>query len=122
LSFEYETGRLPSPVFEDQTNVDNHFQGSLRFAPLDLDKFKKRVDQDFDRLQRSFPAVKKGLAMTCVDQFFNNERLPVETIIDGKSVMLRNAEQLFEDLAANIKADVANYAFGTREFAWAQDF
>lgn len=45
-------GRLPGEdtalSYEDNTNKPNQFQGTLRFAPLDVDKLRQRISVDAD--------------------------------------------------------------------------
>jgi len=56
----------------DQTNVPNSFQGSLRFANLDLNVIKNAIDNDLYRgsiyLPPPYMKVNAGLAVTCLDQ------------------------------------------------------
>lgn len=39
-------GEDPELAFEDETNQANAYQGTLRFAPLDVDALHKRIDAD----------------------------------------------------------------------------
>jgi adenylosuccinate synthase len=62
--------------FPDLTNVPNQFQGTLRFAPLNLDALQTNIQIDLLRTRYRFggtpsiPAnnIAAGFAMTCVDQ------------------------------------------------------
>ncbi len=50
----------------DETNILNQFQGSLRFAPLDLDLFNSITDKDF--MNYAPRSAKKTTTITCLDQ------------------------------------------------------
>lgn len=62
-----ETEGLIYPGIVDPTNKPNPFQGSLRFAPLDLDQLCGVIAQDLQKA-RGWVAVTPSLAMTCLDQ------------------------------------------------------
>ncbi len=64
-------GATPEPPvarFRDDTNVANGWQGSLRFAPLDLDSLHARIATDFGDAAATGIAVTRSLAVTCLDQ------------------------------------------------------
>ena len=50
----------------DETNITNDWQGSLRFAPLNLDHFNSITDKDF--LNYAPRTAKKVTTVTCLDQ------------------------------------------------------
>lgn len=53
---------LPLPEFvKDETNIDNPYQGPLRYAPLDVAQLEKRIAEDAG-------SVPFDLAITCADQ------------------------------------------------------
>lgn len=72
----------PYAGIEDPTNVPNEFQGTLRFAHLDLDLLERTIRADFaDALLCPGVATTLNLALTCLDQvglavsyFENGER------------------------------------------------
>lgn len=68
LEAEAETMELPD--FEDQTNVHNDFQGSIRLAPLDIEALERRINKDLDRSNILLGKVylKTGIAVSCLDQ------------------------------------------------------
>jgi len=55
---------------KDETNVDNVFQGKFRYAPLSVNLIADAINKDFsaavERLKPS--AIKKSIAVTCLDQ------------------------------------------------------
>lgn len=53
---------------EDKTNVHNLYQGSLRFAPLDLDRYDAVTDAD---IKQSPFETEKVSVVTCLDQIGN---------------------------------------------------
>ncbi len=50
----------------DPTNIPNEWQGSLRFAPLDLDDLRERIQHDLKHDRRGIVIPK--LVITCMDQ------------------------------------------------------
>lgn len=50
---------------EDPTNITNHFQGSLRFAPLNIDLLKESIQDDMHLATLS---INPKLVVTCVNQ------------------------------------------------------
>lgn len=66
LVFEFKNpGEMGYKVF-DETNKHGSFQGTLRFAPLDIDQLFTRTNIDFDDYGSLFD--KRTVAVTCVDQ------------------------------------------------------
>ena len=65
-------GELPGKPYagiEDRTNVPNEFQGTLRFAHLDLDWLERTIRTDFaDALACPGMRASLNLAVTCLDQ------------------------------------------------------
>lgn len=63
---------LPHPPYAgivDSTNVPNAFQGTLRFAHLDLDRLARSIRTDFaDASAYPGVAAKLNVAVTCLDQ------------------------------------------------------
>lgn len=55
-------------VFPDSTNIPNQFQGTLRFAPLDLQTLQKSIKYDLLRAQSSRNFISADIGMTCLDQ------------------------------------------------------
>lgn len=87
----YELNEPPVEHFSDQTNKPNPFQGHLRFAPLDLNKLRKRIDIDlmFSKLPKQL-----NLVVTCMDQIGDDNKIPV--LIDGQLKELYNYELMGE--------------------------
>ncbi len=54
--------------FPDNTNIPNQFQGTLRFAPLNLKILNENVQYDLRRAQNSTIKISAEFAMTCADQ------------------------------------------------------
>ncbi len=55
-------------VFNDDTNVPNQFQGTLRFAPLDWTQVNNSISIDFGQAKQRFSNLSAGIAITCADQ------------------------------------------------------
>jgi adenylosuccinate synthase len=62
-------GPLPtedkSLLFEDDTNIDNHWQGKMRFGHLDLDLLREHIKKDLSRTKLK---TINSIAVTCADQ------------------------------------------------------
>ena len=58
----------PAPGVKDATNIDNPWQGSIRFGHLDLDGLTERIHDDLGDARGSGIEVRHHLAMTCLDQ------------------------------------------------------
>ncbi|MEZ5816032.1 MAG: adenylosuccinate synthetase [Hyphomicrobiaceae bacterium] len=66
LPYAY-TGK-PYPGIVDRTNIPNPWQGTLRFAPLDLDVLAESIKADRGDLKGVPLTHTLGLAVTCLDQ------------------------------------------------------
>lgn len=55
-------------VLPDSTNVPNQFQGTLRFAPLNLETLQRSIKYDLLRAQTAQNHISAEIAMTCLDQ------------------------------------------------------
>ena len=66
--FPGEAARPPVPGFADPTNVPNAWQGSLRFAPLDVDALSARIAADIGDAGGTGVEVAASLTVTCLDQ------------------------------------------------------
>ena len=53
---------------EDPTNEPNEWQGTLRFAPLDLWLVKRMITLDTDAVRNRKVRIKRHVAITCLDQ------------------------------------------------------
>lgn len=67
LSYELSSEYKPYGYIEDRTNINNEFQGSLRFSYLDNYALYSRIKNDFD-LIKGFEFTTKNLVITCCDQ------------------------------------------------------
>ena len=70
---EFEGRDFNGYKVEDQTNVENAWQGSLRYAPLNLPMLHKFIYADLNRAQfvaqaHGVELLRPCLAMTCLDQ------------------------------------------------------
>lgn len=63
-----EVPRLGFADVADPTNRSNPWQGSLRFAPLDLDLLRTTIAADLGDAAASGIAVEAGIGVTCLDQ------------------------------------------------------
>jgi adenylosuccinate synthase len=58
----------PYPEIVDKTNIPNDYQGSLRFAYLDLDLLKETINKDLVSIKNSETNINWNLGLTCLDQ------------------------------------------------------
>lgn len=58
----------PCPHFKDETNIPHKFQGTLRFAPLNIHTLNLHITADLNKLSPQM-SKKVTLAVTCLDQF-----------------------------------------------------
>jgi hypothetical protein len=67
-------------TFQDNTNVSHEFQGSLRFAWLDVDKLNGRIMADLARASLlSKVKVTSNFALTCTDQVATSIPITIST-------------------------------------------
>ncbi len=59
----------------DQTNKPNEFQGTLRYAPLDLDVLYNNISNDFNQGIDKPYSVNKFIALTWLDQLSNDDTI-----------------------------------------------
>ncbi|NSB15374.1 adenylosuccinate synthetase [Clostridium beijerinckii] len=113
-------GPLPNEMKEkpyknitDLTNIQNEFQGVLRFAPLDIDLLSENIENDYNKI--SFKSknkkinVSKSIAITCLDQIDNNK---AEYYKDN-SLLLKNTNEFIEDILRKINPDNCYLSYGT---------
>jgi adenylosuccinate synthase len=107
-----ELPRKPYPGIEDRTNVPNEFQGTLRFAHLDLDLLERTVRADFaDAARHPGIAATLNLAVSCLDQVGDT----VTYVEDGR-VQSAAPAGFAERLGRRLGAGVVYTAWGpTRE-------
>lgn len=81
-----------SNSIEDKTNLPNEFQGSLRFAPLDVDSLIDRIDRDYYFI--NLHGARKTLAVTHCDQL---------SIWENMDKILDNFDQVYTSLGETRK-------------------
>jgi len=102
----------PYPGIEDRTNVPNEFQGTLRYAHLDLDLLVQTIRADFaDALACPGIGTRLNLAVSCMDQVG-----PAVTYIEDGESKTAAPGLLAERLAGRLGAGAVYTAWGpTRE-------
>jgi adenylosuccinate synthase len=63
----HELKTAPSTHIQDATNIHNPWQGTLRFAPLDIDLLATTIAADLSDNNGTI-RIRHGLAITCLDQ------------------------------------------------------
>jgi len=92
----------------DPTNAPNAWQGTLRFAPLDLGLLSKAITHDL-ALDRRGIAVNAGLAVTCLDQA--KASFPV---VKGNEVMRLHPKSAGSSIAGAIGLPLYAESWGPR--------
>ncbi|MBX9587102.1 MAG: adenylosuccinate synthetase [Gammaproteobacteria bacterium] len=101
----------PCPQFKDETNIPHKFQGSLRFAPLEVAKLNSEISADLNKLSNNITK-KVTLAVTCLDQF--EEKITVAKEVDG--LVELNKEEFIRHVFENTHFDNYILSYGpTRE-------
>lgn len=107
-----EMKEKPYKNIKDLTNIQNEFQGILRFAPLDIDLLSENIENDYNKI--SFKSknkkinVSKSIAITCLDQIDNNK---AEYCKDN-NLLLKNTNEFIEDILSKIKPDNCYLSYG----------
>lgn len=63
----HELPVAPSTRIKDDTNIHNPWQGTLRFAPLDIDLLANTINTDLSD-NKGDMRIRHGLAISCLDQ------------------------------------------------------
>ena len=112
-----EYSACPAPYFKDETNLPHPFQGTLRFAPLNLDNLILEITADLKKLSKHI-SKKVTLAVTCLDHF--EEKIPIvqEKREEGKKrkIIELRKEEFIQCLLS--KTEFENFIFSegpTRE-------
>ncbi|QJE01544.1 adenylosuccinate synthetase [Massilia forsythiae] len=104
----HELPGKPYAGIRDDTNLPNAYQGTLRFAPLDLDLLVRAVQTDFaDAAARPGMSARLGLAVSCLDQVGQ----AVSYVEDGASKSAA-PEALAAHLAGRLDAGAVYTAWG----------
>lgn len=83
-SLKHELNHKPYPGIVDQTNIPNEFQGSIRFAYLDIDELFDSINKDLKSVEESVQkhkiAIDYKIGITCLDQtdtvlYYDNKKL-----------------------------------------------
>jgi len=64
----HEMERLDFADVVDPTNVPNEWQGTIRFAPLDLDILRDAIRHDISRATGAGVAIVPSISVSCLDQ------------------------------------------------------
>jgi len=97
---------------QDHTNVHNQWQGSLRFAPLNIPLIRDLINRDLARCQGQSPDITINparLALTCLDQLAND----VIIIRQGDELQATQSANLAAILEHELDMPVALLSFGT---------
>jgi adenylosuccinate synthase len=112
-------GPLPHEIKEkpykniiDLTNIPNEFQGTLRFAPLDLDILEENIKNDYIKILSIKPYdhfnIKKSIAITCLDQIDKDEAIYYE----DNQFIVNPTNKFVEDICIKINPDNCYLSYG----------
>ena len=97
-----EIKEKPYKNIVDLTNTPNEFQGTLRFAPLDIDVLAENIEIDYMKIlskkQFEYCNIKKSIAITCLDQIDNDEAIYYR----DNQFMVSSITKLVEDICIKI--------------------
>ncbi len=111
-------GPLPNEMKEkpyknitDLTNIQNEFQGVLRFAPLYIDLLSENIENDYNKIRFKSKNKKininKSIAITCLDQIDNKAEY-----YKDNNLLLKNTNEFIEDILSKIKPDNCYLSYG----------
>jgi len=104
----HELADKPYPDIQDETNVPNEFQGTLRFAHLDLDTLERTIRADVaDAAAWPGIAVRLLLAVSCLDQVG-----PAVSYVENGALKTAAPGALAAHLANRLGASVLYTAYG----------
>lgn len=105
-SLKNELGFKPYANIIDETNIPNEYQGSLRFAYLDIDELYEFIEKDLSSVEedvlKHHIRINKGIGISCLDQtdnayyYKNNnlhkiENVNFKTIFDNKEFFIKES-------------------------------
>jgi adenylosuccinate synthase len=91
-----EVPKLAFADISDPTNLPNPWQGTLRFAPLDLDFMHTTIADDLSDAAATDLAVEPGIGVTCLDQI----RSSAEVVRSGAKMTI-SEPWLAKEIAAS---------------------
>jgi adenylosuccinate synthase len=102
---------LPSKPYDgihDATNIPNEFQGTLRFAHLDLDLLEQTIRADFaDTVHAPAIAATLNVSVSCLDQVGD-----VVFYHEGRALKAATPKDLAARIAARLNADTIYASWG----------
>ncbi|MFW2490745.1 adenylosuccinate synthetase [Clostridium chromiireducens] len=112
-------GHLPNEVQEkpykniiDSTNISNEFQGTLRFAPLDIDLLAENIQNDYTKIlpvkQHGCWNIKKSIGLTCLDQIDNDEAIYYKNNL----LCVNSTNRFVEEICEKIKPENCYLSYG----------
>lgn len=87
---EFEWGTEPPYKVVDETNAPNEWQGTIRYAPLNLDLLREYVNGDFYRCRRD---VRGHLMLSCLGHLEDNVR-----VVNYNKLWYMSPDSLYRDL------------------------
>lgn len=103
----HEVERLDFADVLDPTNHPNPWQGTIRYAPLDLDVLRNAIESDVARVAGTGIGLRTSLAVTCLDQVHRQAR-----IFEGGVARDVSAATLPEVVASSVGIPLALEAHG----------
>lgn len=106
----YELPQKPYPDIKDKTNIPNEYQGTLRFAYLDVDELLSYIEKDIDSVKKEINDIKinKIIGVSCLDQtrevcFYLKGNLEKTISLDFKNVFEGKGFKVIESYGVSRK-------------------
>lgn len=106
----HELPHKPYPEIKDKTNIPNEYQGTLRFAYLDVDELLSYIKKDIHSVEKEINNIKinKIIGISCLDQtkevlFYVNGSLEKTNSLDFKNVFEGKGFKVIESYGVSRK-------------------
>lgn len=100
----YEMREPPVKLFRDDTNKPHKYQGSLRFAPLDISTMKDFILKDIDRAKSMGGSIlDTSMHISCLDQALD-EKIPYYLNNEMKSLKSKEFVDMIDDILFNVRS------------------
>jgi adenylosuccinate synthase len=92
----------------DKTNVDNQWQGSIQYAPLNLPALAKAIEHDIGRVSGKGVKIEATLGVSCLDQIF------VKTVVqlDQFTTQMCTPQMILAELKQALRMPIAFASYG----------
>ncbi|RII34006.1 adenylosuccinate synthase [Clostridium chromiireducens] len=107
-----EVQEKPYKNIIDSTNISNEFQGTLRFAPLDIDLLEENIKNDYTKIlpvkQHEYCNLKKSIGLTCLDQIDDDKAIYYK----NNQLYVNSTNRFVEEICEKINPDNCYLSYG----------